>query len=195
MIYVLSIHSVWFNTGCPPKNVHQVLRASHLFSLGWCWSLCFFLPLPQLGWFSVCAHEPSVTACIQNLLGHAQGASHRRVGDGFGSTCRSVGGSWRWGVLSGLWGVFLMEFVRHLGSVAIWWVVSPDCYSPGFCQLLSCANHLSIWSGWESSRSLGQCPTWLGKSGTYYTLISLLDNARGYFLALSCATLWEGWCS
>ena len=102
-------------------------------------------------------------------------------------------GTCRRGLPSGSWVGFLMESsTLSVGSTSL------QCplrvlftASPAFSIPSHVAHDSVLWMGWGKDEPLWQCPTWLGKPGTYSHAL-IFPCGRNH-LALSCASLAGGW--
>lgn len=141
-------------------------------SLEWCLelSLCIFLiPIIRLA-FCMCSqaiYKVHSLELIHSFVVHwsmSKGPALHIWWWRFGWVrCRAVGApmgqlgrAWKQHVPRGIWGVSLMEFVKHLvGSTAPGWVLKLGCYALSFSQPLSYADHVSVlvwvrkkWASW-----------------------------------------------
>lgn len=104
----------------------------------------------------------------------------------------------RQGMPTGTWASFLVESVIQLvGSASLWCPLSGGCYSLRLTSCLRVVQHTSVFCMWK--KEVGVFGRVLCSWGSQLPIhiVSFLQRRnhglRKFFLALSCATLGEGW--
>lgn len=109
---------------------------------------CRFSPNPTHLGQHYSIHSPSVKVCAPCQWVHTQGLAMGWCVDevcGVWGACAPLGKDYRWGIPSSSWVALLMEAAKLLvGSVLLWWVISPGCCAPSISQPFSCTDRLNI---------------------------------------------------